>query len=344
MKFRRMILQPYFHSLRELLPIFARLFCALSLLSACSGAPKLPDSNHELDATTEGFFIASAPTDIEAVNGKTEVRPGFLLRMRSDDDAALNKSVRVDRSGHLKLPYNVEIQAAGLTLEALRLQVENALRAYFRKTPKVQIAIEQRKYWVDVRGLVTHPNSYLVDQYTPIDGLVELAGGLTHENPAQVVAIHRGKKQVVVDLQEYYQGAGIESTPKWQGGESAWFLNATSVDLSHSVSPRIQVLGEVRSPGSTSFREGEDLYYYLARMGGPTAQADMSRIQVIRNTKTGRAFADGSAETITHDIKLSQGDMIIVGSSMPGRTERWLQIGATASAIVSAIGVLILIL
>jgi protein involved in polysaccharide export with SLBB domain len=327
-------------------------FCLCALIGAfssgCSTAPTLPDSIHSLNEVSGDFFVTSTGADNEIANepvtGKTEIRPGFLIRLKSSDDPGLNKSARVDRTGHLSLPYKVELQAAGLSFESLRAKIQDTYRAYFKKNPSLEVMLEQRKYWVDVRGLVKNPNSYLVDLHTRLDGLLAQAGGLTPENEAQVVQIRRGPNQFFVDLQEYYQGSGLELLPKWRGGESAWFLKASQLDSAQSISPRIQILGEVHTPGSTSFKDGADFFYYLSRTGGPTPTSDLSRIKVVRDTKQGRMVANGSAEEIAKNIKLSHGDMIIVGNSAAGPTERWLQFTSTAAAFVSALGVLILVL
>ncbi len=318
------------------------LLCSGLCLLACATRPYLPQPAERLVSGSD--FFASQNTGLyQAVTMDTRIRPGFLIRLQNEADEKLNGQFRVGWDGSLKLPYSVRVQASGLSLNELRLQLIEKYRTYFKHAPEFKVSLIEQKYMVQVRGLVQKPDEYLIDHKTTVDALIARAGGFFTPNEARVVQVDEADGMVsALDLQQYYQVGGSASYPRWRGGEVIWFLKSSAA--AGTANDTLEILGQVQNPGSKVFRRGDDLFAYLARAGGPGPSADLDRIQVARMTADGRKVVSGRAEEIASHLVLEPGDVIIVGSGQSSRWDRGVQLTSALASILSAIGILILAL
>lgn len=156
-----------------------------------------------------------------------------------------------------------------------------------------------------------------------------------------MIQIVRGENTYYIDLKEYFQGRGLNRSPRWFGGEKVLFMKSSTA-LGEEQALSIQMLGDVRTPGALAFKSKADFYHYLVKAGGTTPTSDLARVQVLRQTSSGKAVTFGTAEDIAKYIELEPGDTILLGSSMPGQFERNLQLGSLVATVLSALGILIL--
>lgn len=324
---------------------FRALALSLCLFTGCASTPTLPPplaSATSLPAAPAGFWVPLAEARAQRERTRLSdgvIRPGELLRLTSGSDRQLQGDFRVDRDGVLKLPYQVSLSVAGLDFKAAAVRAAEAYRPYFKADPGIRLQRARRQYWVSVQGLVAQPGDFLVDPFESLDRVLAKAKGLDREaRYVQVTGGANGNTRFFVDLQEYNQGRFSDLLPRWEGGETLTVLQAGTA-LTTGTSQGIELLGEVRTPGGLSFDPGADFYSYLVRAGGPSPQADLGDVQVIRETATGRAVVSSSAERIARDLKLDRGDIVIVGAARPGGFERGMQLGTTIAAILSAIGI-----
>jgi len=319
------------------------LVMALLFLSACASVPHLPDNKEAEPRTMAGDFLEADNTPSPAVTENSAIRPGFLIRLSNKIDAKLEGSFRVALDGSLKLPYNVTLMTSSLSLKALTTKVNESYQKYFKASPQIQVSIAERKYYIDVGGIVKKPGPMLVSEREKIEDIIKNSSDGNIGTEARVVQITRGENNYYLDMQEYYQGLGANRSPRWYGGERVLFLKSSPA-LNPDDSATIQILGDFKNPGGVAFKNGADFYYYLVKVGGTTATSDLERVQVIRQTPQGRAVTNGSAEDIAKYIHLSPGDTVILSSNLPGKYERNLQLGSTIATILSAIGILIIAL
>ncbi|MFN3454144.1 MAG: SLBB domain-containing protein, partial [Pseudobdellovibrio sp.] len=240
-----------------------------------------------------------------------------------------------------RLPYNVNIQASGLTLKALSEKIVGQYQSFYKKNAQIQVRLTERKYYIEVRGLVQKPGVILVSEREKIEEIIKKSGDLTLANEARVVQIQRGENTYVIGLEEYFQGLGINRSPRWFGGEKVFFLKSSAA-YNEDESTGIQFLGDVKNPGALTYVDKADFYHYLIKSGGTTPSSDLDRIQVVRMTKNGRAVTKGSAKDIAEHITLEPGDTIIVGSGMSGQYERNIQLGSLITTIISTLAILVI--
>ncbi|MES2802061.1 MAG: polysaccharide biosynthesis/export family protein [Bdellovibrionota bacterium] len=316
---------------------------AVAIVSqGCSTIPSLPSGksrSKNAPSLAEGFLVEDTRSEI--MSSKTEVRPGYQIQMTSTVDDKLSGQVRVELNGELKLPYGGSVQAAGLSVQALSDKINAELRKFYKADPQVSIRISDRKYLIEVRGLVQKPGVILVSEFEKVENIIKKSGELSLAKEARVVQIVRGQNSFYIDLEEYFQGRDMNLSPKWYGGEKVFFIQATTA-LGEENSASVQILGDLRNPGAMAFKDGANLYQYITKAGGPTQTSDLDRVQVIRQTANGPVVTEGTAEEIAQHIKLEAGDTVFMGSSNASTTERIVQMGASIASILSVIAIFII--
>ena len=128
----------------------------------------------------------------------SDVPSEFLLG--SEDQIEINVWKNPDLSrvtlirpdGYVSMPIIGDVQAAGLTAEALAAQLTERLKGYIQN-PSVSVNVKElNSYSVFVLGEVTKPGKYQLKSYVTVLQAISMAGGFTNyasKNRLQVVRI-----------------------------------------------------------------------------------------------------------------------------------------------------------
>ena len=125
--------------------------------------------------------------------------PEDVLSISVWRDEHLTKEVVVRPDGMVSFPLIGDVQAAGRTVEDLRLDITKRLTRYI---PNVHVSVAVTKllsYRIYVLGRVAKPGEYLVGHHTDVLQALSLAGGLTPfaaENDIKVLRRRNGEEQV----------------------------------------------------------------------------------------------------------------------------------------------------
>lgn len=108
-----------------------------------------------------------------------------------------------------------------------------------------------------------------------------------------------------------------------------------------SVTPlrRVNVLGEVNTPGVYNLDPTMSLATALALAGGTTRDADLERLQVVR--ADGSVHTGIASQTTLHTVGIRSGDQIVV-ESRPERGISRLVVSTVATSLASALSVFLL--
>lgn len=255
-----------------------------------------------------------------------ELAPGYLLTLHSLTDSKMNGDFRVGFEGDLQLPYDQTLNVTGLTLSQVKRKLADLYRPYFKTPTDIEVRIKERRYWVDVRGLVEKPGRYLVDAESSLDYVIGMAGGPSKAEPPLYVRIQKGTKVFVFDLTQYYShGEDHPQILGWLGGEVLFFQK----EMAGSVGERtgsyrlpIYMLGEVRKPGGYTLTPGSDFVDSLVQAGGFTDRADLDDIEIIRKSDGVKRVYDFSWQDFQHAPAPIQGDVVFIHANNETRTER----------------------
>lgn len=275
----------------------------------------------------------------------TVIGKGFLLRLTCAEDPKINGDFRVSAEGQVNLPYNVTMSASDMKLKNFQARLKNAYRPYFRVVPNINVTIKQKRYWVKVLGLVKNPGTYLVKERTTLDEALAMASVRTEDLPSGFSRIEQDGKTRWVSMEDYLRGGSAHDLPAWQGGEQILFQlerpERLSNDSSMSGEPmgasgrKVQVLGEVKSPGGVSFQNHADAYYYLIQRGGPTTQSNLSNVSLLR--KEGNEHVEIASGDIDDITEIHEADVLLVHPERQTGFERVLQTTSVIASIVSAV-------
>ena len=184
---------------------------------------------------------------------------------------------QVDENGHLYYPYIGTVQAAGMSIPALREVLTAKLSAYIQD-PQLDVRVvgfrSQRIYVV---GEVQSPGVLpLNDVPLTIADAINLSGGLTAQAFKRGVNLSRQGKVHAIDLRALYDYADASQNLTLQHGDIVNVLDRSQ--------QRVFVMGEIGRPGSVEIINGYlTLAAAIGEAGGVNQNsADSGRIYVIR--------------------------------------------------------------
>jgi len=209
---------------------------------------------------------------------------------------------------------------------------------------------EAKTFKVIILGQVRSPGVYSIPKESRLFDTLYLAGGFAEEANIEEVTISRrsdeGLTKEKINVREFIRTDDPKFNPLIENNDAIYVplsKDAKEIPYIHGIfipSIRINVMGEIGKPGTVHVSEDANLLDILRVSGGPTSQADLKKITIIREI----ANADSGKRSQTVNIlkvltkgefqllpKLNSGDTIFV----PRRPENtiWTDIVKTASDI-----------
>ena len=128
-----------------------------------------------------------------------EAPSGFLLGPEDELEITvwgnkdLTRVTAVRPDGLISMPIIGDVQAAGLTADALAQRIADRLKQYLAIPPSVSVSVKElNSYSVYVLGEVTKPGKFQLKSYVTVLQAISMAGGFTDyakKNKVQVVRI-----------------------------------------------------------------------------------------------------------------------------------------------------------
>ena len=149
------------------------LICSMLFLTGCF-EPKLP------------------PTAFEAPTGFL-LGPEDELEITVWGNKDLTRATVIRPDGLISMPIIGDVQAAGLTADALAQRIAERLKQYLATTPSVSVSVKTiNSYSVYVLGEVAKPGKFQLKSYITVLQAISMAGGFTDyakKNKLQVVRV-----------------------------------------------------------------------------------------------------------------------------------------------------------
>lgn len=171
----------------------------LMTVSASAGQQR-PEPAKPQEPKTNGAAPTAAPTPADYTIGPDDVLTVVFWR---EKDMSSDVAVRPD--GRISLPLLNDVQAAGLTLEQLRLFLTNAA-AKFIEEPTVSVVVKQinsRK--VFITGQVNKQGPYPLAGPTTVLQLISMAGGVLEYADSKNIVILRKEEGRAVTYRFNYK-------------------------------------------------------------------------------------------------------------------------------------------
>ncbi len=272
--------------------------------------------------------------------------------------------------GAINLPVIGAIPVQGLTIQKASALLTSYFSRYVKR-PIVTISVlAPRPVQFAIAGEVTRAGSYTIPftlenrKFPSISQAIQLAGGTTQTANLRQVQVRRAAtgRIINVNLFDVLQRGNTTQEVSLRDGDTIYIARSESVSpedrlrlsgsnlANQDATVKVAILGEVGKPGTYTLR-GEagattapglagrvtppTLTEAIKIAGGSTASADLSRIKVRRNTRTGAGqtvpinlMSLLQSGDFGQDIILQDGDTIL----LPTATE----INNASSALVAA--------
>lgn len=279
-----------------------------------------------------------------------ELGTGDLIEVKIVGIDALDQTERISNGGQISLPMVGQIEAAGMTAEALENDISRRLAQNdYIKDPEVLVYVmEYRAKPIYVLGQVDRPGQYIMTQQLYLMDAILIAGGLDFP-AARYGYLHRrvglssddqpiklsadGSKSLSgttrvtrVDLLPMKQGGVLKVNPPLRKGD-IFFVPKRKVDFFY-------IIGDVERTGAFEMPPNQDLLVSraLSWSGGPRKTAKMSEGILVRYKEDGtrqERAVDFAAilKGKEADFKVHPNDVIFV----PGSNAKTLGYGMLAA-------------
>jgi protein involved in polysaccharide export with SLBB domain len=199
-----------------------------------------------------------------------------------------------------------------------------------------------------VMGEVFNPGSYEASADTEFFDILANAGGPTRWAESRKIRIIRGSGKVdAFDLQAYTEGLTEVTVPKVFPGDAIFVPEKTDINekswLKITPDRAIRVIGAVKRPGRYEWGDEMSFLDILAHAGGPTQDADMSQVRILKKNQTKRTesfdldyfISEGGDFSLLPEI--SAGDTIVINErprDVIDNKARWLKQSQESSIYV----------
>ena len=321
-----------------------------SLVASSALAQLLPLDSPDVVTTQESYLSNSSSTvSLESYT----LGPGDQIRIDVLVDfeifaEPIDQIVLLD--GSLTLPWVGKIDVAGLNPIEAELKVVNAYSRYIRN-PRITFQLLQpRPLRVSLVGEVKRPGGYTLQvnsdageqseasesrvRFWPsLTQAISNAGGITRSANVRSIQISRDGllEPIEVNLWSLVETGDLRQDVLLRDGDRIIIPTAENIDNSEVItlasttfaptSIKVNVIGEVKSPGSIEVSPNTPLNQAVLTAGGFNSRARRSRVELIRLNPNGnvtqRSVEIDLAQGVSNEQNpvLQDGDTIIIGRS-----------------------------
>ena len=216
--------------------------------------------------------------------------------------------------------------------------------------PRLEIEEQKRTFPVNVVGQVKQAGVYPVTAGTRLFDSIYMAGGITDDAALERVSIIHENPQsptkVEMDIKKYLVMGDLSQNPQLAEGDTVIVPVSEDVKIVPEIhttfapSIRVSIMGEVATPGAYRVSPESSILDVLKLAGGPTADADLKRLTVIREqTEVEQRLKVDLEKVLTEGEfglmpPLQKDDNIFVPKARPKR-EIWRTVVRTAADIAT---------
>lgn len=335
--------------IKPTLCVLALLPASLPVLTALGGRPTQAAEAARAQATSAPITPAM-PTRSgerlslnEVYNDLYVLGPGDVLQLTFLDPAAkeVGGTVGILPDGTSSLALLGSVQLSGLTIgQATRWLTSLYAKQLVR--PQLYLTLTSpRPVKVSIIGEVEKPGLYPLSSFSTPVSAIQQAGGITLNSDIRKVILRRlagpdgSIKETTLDLsQVLLQGNQLQNPILFDGdtliiSKTTDFIPAEVREVGASnlapASISVNVIGEVKAPGTLSLPANTPLVEAVFKAGGPVKwRANTNKIELVRFTRGGKvirqvySYKDNREISQVQNPPLRNGDTIIVNKSLYG--------------------------
>jgi protein involved in polysaccharide export with SLBB domain len=199
----------------------------------------------------------------------------------------------VDERGTVTIPTIGAIAVAGMTVSEAKNTVFRRISDMYPSIREITLSLlgEEARRTIYVHGEVLNPGRFEFDVAPTVWEAVREAGGASAEASLEAVRIIRaeddGSRTLIVNLREALDSGELESLPVLKPGDTV-IIPRRSVPYQGSGS--VKVIGAVVNPATYLLTEDKNLIDALLAAGGPSRDANLGKVKIIRRQSEGGAY------------------------------------------------------
>jgi polysaccharide export outer membrane protein len=300
-----------------------------------------------LSALAQGTSGASPPT--AGTQGEPyRVGAGDVIRLDVAGRTDISGTYTVAEDGTVTVPVVGSVRVLARTAAEIRSDLTRRISLFDRSSPVVTVTVaEYKSRKIFVLGAVLLPGIYAFAELPTVwDAIAEAGGPLDDANLSGVELIPGdtvgGRKTQVVDVGSAIRESRTETLPRLRPGDTVRVprgQNASSVLLT----------GAITRPGPLPYDQAPDLVTAVIRSGGPTLDAKLDQVQVIRQSGARvlriKVNLDGYFEKgdVAGNPKLEPGDTVFLPREAPGGRSNALAYIGAATAVIGLISSIVIL-
>lgn len=220
---------------------------------------------------------------------------GDRVYLQLPGESAFDQPFTVDDQGQLLLPEVGLVDVAGLTVDEAEQQIRKRLSTVYRNLDEFELTIMEQLIRIRVLGYVEQPGMVSLKPGSNIQMAIAAAGGARPGAQLDQFKLIRNDRSQQFNYKAYLDSGEPSLLPPLEGGDTIFIpasplLGNIEVDFD-AASLReggdadeeqgITIFGELRNPGTFSFKPGMTVVDALMRADGVTRYADVTKIRVI---------------------------------------------------------------
>lgn len=262
-----------------------RLACAFSLLMLLVAAPSGAQEHRRAKDTPDRPQPPSAATDESAVY---RIGAGDVLNVEVVGRKDLSAQYTVGQDGVLFMPLTGGINAEGKTTGVLAAELARRLSLYDRDITQVNVSVaEFKSRKIFVMGGVVNPGKYSFAQPPTVWDAISEAGGPSEDAQLQAVEVIPGDPTTsgpthTVDVAAAIREGRVQSLDRLKPGDTVRVPKGLPGSGMGGTGNSIFMFGAIVRPGQIPLDKQIDLMSAIAQSGGPTADANLKSVQIVR--------------------------------------------------------------
>ncbi len=254
------------------------------------------------------------------------IRPGDVLAIALPGEDVFNDPFQVEKDGAILLPEVGRLDLSGMTLPEARGHIGVTLSNIYRDLSSFDVSLVERRLILKVLGYVEKPGTVDLPNDANLQSAIVAAGGLIQGAQLDRVQLRRDDEISIVDYKAYLDSGETSILPSLRPSDVIFvpaspLIGNVQVEFDAQTltaagdagedETAIRVFGEVRKPGTFSYRDGQSVVDLIMRAGGITRYAGVEKIRVMNG-----------GEPLTFDLKayLDTGRLDMVRELRPGST------------------------
>lgn len=220
-----------------------------------------------------------------------EIGAGDVLEVEMWQQPELSTTVTVYSDGTIILPVIGSVKVEGMTPAQASELISRRLSAFNPRISQVMLkVVEFNSRSIFVLGEVRAPGRYSFESIPDLLAVLSEAGGPTEEAALSEIFVLRANSSssrgLVVALEKAINERNLGSLPRLKPGDAIWVPSRSG----YIGENRVSIFGEVNTPGVYTIGSDTDMLDLILLAGGPTEEADLGRVRLIRRTRGSTAI------------------------------------------------------